>query len=1827
MPIGPTPHGTSSILNNYTPSTDSDKNTWPLRLIQNAYALMQSLWPRMPVIPRDRVLAEYHHLSAELPDATTFDSYEALLAYIRTRLSDFQRQTVVRPDNISPLSWQRMSEDLLAFLAEKRQELRDGSAILPMQALLSDAQLLARLQMIFPFITDAVIFAQLPSRYPHLHHLLMREIFLVSDKPLIEAAPDAGKQFIMRSVATLYPLPALIIHFINAIRLAPVQGIKPLLQAGDQYASGKLLGSGRDSAYHPKPITFAHLISHLQGWPSRLVSSFGSPAVQPQPGEPPEPIVFWLKLTANSVLNDPQDGLPLRLAPHTSAEFLRPDQRFPTCAGDFPAAPVNDTAPLQGRGVVTFEHFVAANDLRMVQEGTRMVTSEAEVIVHGCHIPLRQSPVALHQYQRQMRPWPAPSPQKSAVTSVVTPVINTAPSKGGWTISSVDAAETTALYRPDWWQVEKRGFGAGFVHQLEFEADPSSTTTAKPASWPGWLDTNPNAPSCMVAPAPLQATSLRDMTSQLSQRIESLSTQQFGKLLEDFVDADPDNLFDKKTFLTACDRIVSWDSQHHRLRIDPTQATNFITRLPDVAAFKQHPESIDAFVRSTRGTAALARRFLLALDHSLDATGRPLLISLQQFSQRIKPAATTYRDLAAVLLEMEQVFSSHVRKAVEAVVRDQQQQNSLVAKLDFLVMTMMRQEYPMLKLCDHPDLASERCLSRTGYQRAVAAHEIQDEQILSAASGEELERFGSQLMYRRSEPALLAEFAATDKLFFNPRDGMHHYLTSMQLQQQQLIHYHLYASKLRDLLSHPAGNESAITQTYNGIRETMRAWYQLVLEDLSADDQHFYHQQLLTPGGVRVFPVRLEQTSGDKTDVSCVGCYVYASHDLASRALFITPITPMNKPGQLGSVDASDEFSTREGTQSMLNDAGKVDMLTRLSPAALSNLAHIRFLIDAEVKIKVDDPDVDWPHCAAVLAQQISEHQFPNLTLPTSPATAPTLQPPNLLEILYGLNPVTRCSGALKSTVLGESNKNIVLKFVGCALSLIPEEEAVSELETMGNYALNSVYHWLMNSVLDHPAHPTVAPINMTQAEESLVDDNLVGAKLCSSTAFQNTFGKELLQRSLPLNDLPRGYNLTAVRWDEFTDQLHCNVTTPAGPKYYLLDAQSQHLWSQPDTSPPAGLNIPVAEVRQALNEQQLPALIASLSPVSQVPIRFNQTEANNPERDIVYNHLDPNSFPADWRYQQSWVKTGPHPQVIVEFRNATGSTVYVQPNHVGQWRHWQPATPLARQSRDTVSPQPLYFDALTPSSSGYQTVTPYASPARIAAIEEVARLLPEIPAPFLLKKIHIKSLFRQIASRLHPTFEQFGDGTAKRLVQELSTWRKPLTDGVFSTLKELFGHYKTSHYLRGNKDIDDFVVDMEHVIAERTRIALRYNDFQIKYHKYYQALKKLEHVIIDNQSVLQTVLTRMKKTVLGSASFILKTIDEEQLLRKYPQEVKGIKDAIHETHYSARLALAMIDPVENPDGMLKFMRMFFSKLNINSSHVALFRKNFIKVLEAANRLSLNKIHIVEDRFLSDGRIPAKCARLALEKMLMGTNIVGYTSSRDDFQHIYLMWHAIKEMPAKEVANVFIHEGGHSAMSDEGEGYVGAEVYLDAGHPLKKLTLHGMSVLAKKLMSDVNNFKDYLLSDEEFLDAFLNHFYDFTYDTVMREKIYHFRSRYMSKKLTASNNKSRENKEEKYQLFTPIVESAFSNIGYMTEFTFRNADWLLSFLGMMLDYAKKRARPHVHAAHKRETESDKPAASPSFYHQLAGVNATSDIAHSLFRQFFVMFVKASPMEE
>ncbi|MDE1189024.1 MAG: hypothetical protein PW844_21590 [Pantoea sp.] len=1747
-----------------------------------------------------------------LPGVTGFDDYDALLSAIRHRLHDFLAQPVTQPHGAPPLSWQRMSEDFLAFLAAKYQGFCDGSAILPMQGLLSDAQILARLQAVFPFITDARIFAQFPSRYPHLYHLLMREIFQVSDKPLMEVVPGAGKQLIVRTLAALYPLPALLIHFSNAIRFAPVQGIQPLLQAGDQYATGRLLGSGRDNVWHPKTITFPHVITHLQGWSCRLASSFLSPVVQPQPEEPPEPIVFTLKLIANSVFNEPNKGSPLRLAPYTCAEFLRPDQQYPRCAADFPAATVNGTAPLQGRGVVTFEHFTAINDQGLVQEGTRTLTSEAAVVIHGCHIPLRQSPVKLYQQQRQMRPWPSLAPQKTAITSAVTPVIGTSSSARGWIISSVDAEETTALYQPDWWKVDKRGFAAGFVRKLEFETEPASASTPKTISWPGWVAANPNTPTCMAAPAPLTATSLRDMLNQLSQRIETLPTQRLADLLGE------------TTILTACDRLVSWDSQHHRLHIDPVEAADFIARLPDIATFKQHPEAINAFVHSARGRAALARRLLLALDHSFDATGRPLLISLQQFSQRIKPATTTWRDLAAVLLDMERVFSTHTRKAIEVTISERQAQDKLVAKLDYLMLTMMRQEYPMLKLCDHPDLASERCLSRAGYQRAVAAHEIQDERILNEASGEELERFGSQLMYRRSEPALLADFAATDKLFFNPRQGMHHYLTEMQLQQQQLIHYHLYASRLKELLSDQTSNAVAITQTYHELRATISAWYQLVLENLSADDQAFYREQWQTPQGLQMFMVRLEHTTGGKNETSCVGCYLYASRDLNTRALFITPIAPMNRPGHPGSFDASDEFSNREQAQSMLNGAGKVDMLTRLSPAALPHIASYRFLVDAQMRITPVDTCDDWPQCATAIARQISEYQFPTLTV----ATTPTVQPPNLLEILYGLNPITRCYSAIRSAMLGESLKNIALKFVGCAVSVMPEEEAASEIEQVGVYALNSVYHWLANSVMDHPALPTISPLAITRTEAGLVDDSLVGAKLCSTSAFQPGFGKELLLRSLPLNNLPRGYNLTGVIWDEFTDQLHCNVTTPAGAKNYLLDRKNQYLLPQPETAPPAGLIIPLAEFWQALSEQRLPTLIASLSPISQVPLRFSANEANNPERDIVYNHLDPDSIPADWRYQCSWIKTDPHPQLIVEFRNASGTPVYVQPNHAGQWRNWQPAPPLQRQNRDTVSPEPLFFDALTPSSSGYQAVMPYASSARIAAVDEVARLLPEIPLPLLLKKIHVKSLFQNIASRLHPTFEQFGGGVAKRLVEELSTWRKPLTDRVVEILEEALRNYKHVHYKRGIKAIDGFIVDLEHVLSERRKIAERYNDFLIKYHKYYQALKNLERIIIDEQSTLNTFLWKLKKSLFFSSSpFILKTHDEEQLLIKYPQEAEGIKNAIHEVRHNARLALTMVDPAENPGAMLKYMKMFFAKKNIDSNDVAFFKKNFVDIMETASALSLDKVHIVEDRFLSDGRIPANCARLALEKMLLGTNVVGYTSSKDDYQRVYLMWHALKGMPTKELANVFFHEGEHSAMSLKGEEYVGTEVYLDAGHPLKKLTIRGMSILAKNLMSDVNIFKDYLLDDDQFLDAFLTHFYEFTHDPAMKEKIVHFRSRYLPYKLTASNNKSKENKADKYRLFTPIVESAFFNIKYMIEFTFRNADLLVSFLGMMLDYAKKQARPLFHSAHKRETESDKSAAPPTFYNQLAGVNATTDIAHSLFRQFFVMYIRNHWLEE
>lgn len=1824
MPIGPIPQGTSSIPNNYAPIAASPKKAWQVRLIQNAYILMKSLWPTLPTIPRDAVMKEFNSLRAGIAGAKGFDHYDELLTHIQTRLNNFLARPVSLPNRAPPLSWQRISEDLRTFLVEKCEGIHDGSAILPMQPLLSDTQILDRWQWIFPFITDVSILAQLPSRYPHLYHLLMREIFQVNDKPLMEVTSGAGKQLIVRTIATLFPLPTLLVHFINAVRLAPVQGITPLLQAGDQYATSILLGSGRDNAWHAKPITFPHVITHLQGWSCRLASAFLSPAVQPQPEETPEPIVFTLKLIANSVLNEPNVNLPLRLAPQSCADFLRPDQQYPTCAVDFPATLVNDTFPLQGRGVVTFEHFIALNDRGMVQEGTRIVTNEAPVIIHGCHIPTRHIPVALHRLQRQMRSWPSPSPKKTALASVVTPIINTSSSQGGWIISSVHAEETTPSYQSDWWKVDKRGFGAGFVHKLEFETEPSSSTTPKPVIWPGWLDTHPDAPACMVAPVPLTATGLRDMMSQLSRHIETLTTQQLGSMLEDFVGADPNAQPDNNIILTTCDRLVSWDIQHHRLRIDPLQAADFITRLPGVAAFKQYPESINTFVRSARGTAALARRLLLALDHRLDATGRPLLISLQQFSQHIKPATTTWRDLANVLLETEQVFSTYVRKAIEIAINDRPAQDKLVAKLDFLMLTMMRQDYPMIKLCNHPDLASERCLSRAGYQRAVAAHEIQDEQILNDASGEELERFGSQLMFRRSEPALLADFAETDKLFFNPKQGMHHYLTEMQLQQQQLIHYHLYARRLRALLSHPASNVSAITKTYNGLRNTISAWYQQVLENLSADDQAFYREQLLTPEGVHMLLVRLEQTTGDKTETSCVGCYIYASRDDVSRATFITPIAAMNKPGQPGCFDASDEFSSREQAQSMLNGAGKADMLTRLSPVALSRIAHIRFLIDAAVRISAEDAGNDWPHYAIEIARAISEHQFPTLTLSTSPTASPTVQPLNLLDILYGFNPVTTCYNALKSAVEGESLKNIALKFVSCAVSVIPEDEAASKFEQMSVYALNSVYRWLVNSVIDHPALPDASPLNITQAEESLVDDTLVGANLCSSSAFQHTFGKELLRRSLPLNDLPAGYNLTGITWDEFTDQLHCNVTTPTGHKNYLLDPKNQYLLPQPDTSPAVGLTIPLDRFRQALSEQRLPALIASLSPVSTVPLRFNAVEANNQGRDIVYNHLDPDSFPTDWHYQRSWVKTGSYPQVIVEFRNASGTTVYVQPNHAGQWRDWQPATPLTRQSRDTVSPDPLFFDALTPSSSGYQTVAPYASPARIAAVGEVARLLPEIPLPLLLKKIHVKSLFQNIASRLHPTFEQFGGGVAKRLVEELSTWRKPLTDKAVGILEEAFGNYKRVHFQRGIKAIDDFVVDMEHVFTERRKIAERYNDFYIKYLKYYKALKNLEHVIIDEQSTLKAFLMKIKKTILPNLSpFILKTRDEEQLISKFPQEVEGIKSAIHEVLYSTDLALSMIDPIENPGGMLKYMKMFFAKRNIDSNDVAFFKKNFMKVLKMARKLSLDKIHIVEDRFLSDGRIPANCVSLALEKMLLGTNVVGYTSSKDDYQRIYLMWHALKGMPVKELANVFLHESEHSAIGRQGEKYIGTEVYLDAGHPLKKLTIRGMSILAKNLMSDVNIFKDYLLDDDQFLDAFLTHFYEFTHDPAMKEKIVHFRGRHLPEILTASNNKSKENKADKYRLFTPIAESAFLDIKYMIEFTFRNADFLVSFLGMMLGYAKKHARPLVQSVHKRETESG----SPAFYNQLAGSNATIDIAHSLFRQFLVMYTRNHLLEE
>lgn len=152
---------------------------------------MQSWSTRPPPIPSGAALKEYHYLTQNLAGAQKFDNDEALLTYIQGRLTMLEMRAVdsgTQPQADPVWSWQRIKQDVLAFVKGGC----NGNGILAAQPLFSEQPIQYLVQGLFPAVTDQQTLAQLPSRYPSLHNLLMREIYKVMLRPSLALAPGAA---------------------------------------------------------------------------------------------------------------------------------------------------------------------------------------------------------------------------------------------------------------------------------------------------------------------------------------------------------------------------------------------------------------------------------------------------------------------------------------------------------------------------------------------------------------------------------------------------------------------------------------------------------------------------------------------------------------------------------------------------------------------------------------------------------------------------------------------------------------------------------------------------------------------------------------------------------------------------------------------------------------------------------------------------------------------------------------------------------------------------------------------------------------------------------------------------------------------------------------------------------------------------------------------------------------------------------------------------------------------------------------------------------------------------------------------------------------------------------------------------------------------------------------------------------------------------------------------------------------------------------------------------------------------------------------------------
>lgn len=718
--------------------------------------------------------------------------------------------------------------------------------------------------------------------------------------------------------------------------------------------------------------------------------------------------------------------------------------------------------------------------------------------------------------------------------------------------------------------------------------------------------------SCLPMPSePVRARSMTEMIEKAFNWASGLSSAKKAQILKDFIKAKrpfnrgAEGVSEDPALLnvaTACDWLIYRSSAEQSLRLSPTEAEIFISRLLAGSPFDHNEELRMALISSPFGEVILARVLLEYLDESIPAVPQLLRTSNQQMRILMNQTQpVTYGQLGGYFTTLQDSFLNRLALSLRGpvgILPDYMTAQKMI-KIAYWHQRLMEFDYPFMLLRDHRELSREVCLSPQGLLINLGLRRIANSDKISTASRKQLIALGQDLLLNNAAETLVRDFSQLETLFITlpvtgPR-GIQYAADQLKRQGVLLIQYIEAKRHLSAMLKSAAGSDAPSIAAFNRFRLIKQQLYALALESLPELAQRELLMNLHRIQGVALQFVRLFNTHGSSpTATPFIGFILSSNENIdngsirpGKRHYFISllPVQSDTTQPLLYPLDESLPDAVEE-REAFFNHQGKAVMLARLSEDMLANSERYKFSLQNEGSLHVAIQSTHWPQIANTLAQDIVSRQFVRISIPqgvvqTTPAK--TRQENNgrvyswfryLVNQLVYLTPLGSCKDAA-TDIIQQHFAPLALDSAFCLYAFAP---AGSEEEQGIKSAANVIKNVLRNSINDRAIikedEPVLAHLdnNIMQIEQQLDSDlqikHPVRYHLSGSIDLTALLALPLRHQSLPLQHLLQDYQPMAAWRDPLHDVLYFTLTSRAGELLaYRFDEANQLLLSNPASS------------------------------------------------------------------------------------------------------------------------------------------------------------------------------------------------------------------------------------------------------------------------------------------------------------------------------------------------------------------------------------------------------------------------------------------------------------------------------------------------------------------------------------------------------------------------------------------------------------------------------------------------------------------------------------